>query len=405
MIATLHILAGEYPPQHGGVSDYTEQLAQGLAEQGAAVHVWSPGSTSAGEEPESKSGPRIHRIADAFAPASLWALGRSLNRFTRPRTLLVQYAPNAFGLRGLNVFFCLWLVWRGVVCGDDVRVMFHEPFYYFARDQKLRLNFLALVHRLMAMLLLGAGRTVYVSTPAWENLLRPYSILRDTSFIWLPVPATIPFTDDSEAVVAIRQTIQRGSTGHPFIVGHFGTYSELIRPTLSEVLLQILHQRPSVYFLCLGQNAELFADTLRQQHPEFSNRLVARGYLNSRDLSCHLQACDLFVQPYFDGATARRTSLMALLHNGRPVVSNIGQYTEPVWKTSTALALASRCDAPEIAHLALRLMEEEARLPSFAIEAKGFYAQHFCIDRTINILLEEDVPTVVDKNGAHAEAR
>ena len=37
-----HILSGEYPPQPGGVSDYTAGLAEGLAKAGAEVHVWVP---------------------------------------------------------------------------------------------------------------------------------------------------------------------------------------------------------------------------------------------------------------------------------------------------------------------------------------------------------------------------
>ena len=140
-------------------------------------------------------GVETHRIAGLFSPAKLLELGRSLNSFEAPRTLLVQYAPNAFGLRGLNIFVCLWLLSRSLFSRDDVRVMFHEPFFYFAR-QSLRRNLLAAVNRLMAALLMAASRIVYVSIPAWEPMLRRYDWFRRAPVKWLPIPSTIPRVED-----------------------------------------------------------------------------------------------------------------------------------------------------------------------------------------------------------------
>ena len=38
-----HIVTGEYPPDSGGVADYTAAVARALADSGAEVHVWSTG--------------------------------------------------------------------------------------------------------------------------------------------------------------------------------------------------------------------------------------------------------------------------------------------------------------------------------------------------------------------------
>ena len=43
------ILTGDYPPQLGDVSDYTRQIACGLAEAGDLVHVRQPRCSGCGE--------------------------------------------------------------------------------------------------------------------------------------------------------------------------------------------------------------------------------------------------------------------------------------------------------------------------------------------------------------------
>ncbi len=53
-------------------------------------------------------------------------------------------------------------------------------------------------------------------------------------------------------------------------------------------------------------------------------RVVSAGLLADRDASLHLQACDVMIQPYVDGASARRTTLMAALAHGRAIVTTIG---------------------------------------------------------------------------------
>ena len=41
-LTTWHIITGEYPPNPGGVADYTQLVALGLAAHGDSVHVWAP---------------------------------------------------------------------------------------------------------------------------------------------------------------------------------------------------------------------------------------------------------------------------------------------------------------------------------------------------------------------------
>src|SRR4030095_5175189 len=82
--------------------------------------------------------------------------------------------------------------------------------------------------------------------------------------------------------------------------------------------------------LLLGAGSERFRDALIERHPSWSARVHAAGYLSASDLGAHIAACDLFVQPYPDGITSRRTSAMACLSRGRPVVTTSGHLTAPL---------------------------------------------------------------------------
>ena len=108
------IITGEYPPQSGGVADYTRLVARGLAAAGDEVHVWAPAVP--GPEPDDP-GVTVHRLPGRFGPQGLAALDAGLRRLPGPARILVQYVPHAFGWKAMNVPFCLWLRARRTSAG------------------------------------------------------------------------------------------------------------------------------------------------------------------------------------------------------------------------------------------------------------------------------------------------
>jgi glycosyltransferase involved in cell wall biosynthesis len=66
-----------------------------------------------------------------------------------------------------------------------------------------------------------------------------------------------------------------------------------------------------------------------------SVRLIEPGWLEASDVACHLAAADLFVAPFVDGVSTRRTTLMAALQHGLPVVGTDGRLTDDVLRRST----------------------------------------------------------------------
>ncbi len=114
------MITGEYPPQAGGVSDYSRVVARGLAAAGDTVHVYAP------EFPENDSpedGITIRRLPGHFGPRALAQLSRVPGRRPGDR-ILVQYVPHAFGFKAINLPFCLWLFVHCRKFGGAT-VMFH----------------------------------------------------------------------------------------------------------------------------------------------------------------------------------------------------------------------------------------------------------------------------------------
>ena len=105
-----HLVTGEFPPQPGGVSDYTLSVARGLASAGESVHVWCP--TSSGPAPQ-VPGVVVHATAGTWSREDIARVDRELDATPRPRRLLVQWVPHAYGQRSMNVGFCRWVRRRG----------------------------------------------------------------------------------------------------------------------------------------------------------------------------------------------------------------------------------------------------------------------------------------------------
>ena len=70
-----HVLTGEYPPVPGGVADYTQLVARGLAAAGDAVNVWTPQApwslSSPVLSPSDDDGVTVRRLPDHFGARSL----------------------------------------------------------------------------------------------------------------------------------------------------------------------------------------------------------------------------------------------------------------------------------------------------------------------------------------------
>jgi hypothetical protein len=272
---TWHVVTCEYPPQSGGVGDYTILVAKGLASLGDEVHIWCPALP--GKAPEIR-GVHVHTALGKFSLNDLRKAGRELNGFPGPRRLLVQWVPHGFGYRSMNLPFCLWLWGRSKRLGDQVDVMVHEPFLQFLPG-RWRQNAAASVHRLMTLVLLLAAREVCLSTPTWETMLRPFDLRRQRAYKWLPLPSNVPIANDPNGIAAIR----RQYAGSGLLLGHFGTFNPVITPMLSAILPPLLRRSKNASLLLIGGGGHAFRERLISDCPDLDGRIHAVGQIAATD--------------------------------------------------------------------------------------------------------------------------
>lgn len=371
----IHFLTPEYPPRHGGVADYTHQIATELSRGGETVHVWGP----AGSTAQPGSAIVVHPDLGSFRAADLRRMSVLLDACASPRRLVVQWVPHGYGRRAMNLQFCLWL-WRRSVAGDSVELVVHEPFVTFSGG--LRQCVVAAVQRAMTLVLMSAARRVWVTTRAWTPLLEPYLSGRGIAIQWLPVPSSL----QSANAAAVDQVRLRYSPGKGGLIGHFGTHGRLVTSLLDDVIVLVAEANPSAHVLLIGSGSEAFRSALVSRDRSLADRVSATGTLGAADLSAHIAACDVLLQPYPDGVTSRRTTAMAGMFARVPVVTTQGTLTERFWQDEAPVKLAAVGDVPAIVQHVLQLLADPAERRRQADAGRAFYDRWFDVRHTVAAL-------------------
>jgi glycosyltransferase involved in cell wall biosynthesis len=383
-----HIVTGEYPPAPGGVADYSAILAEAMAAAGVEVHVWT-GVMDPNGEVAAPSGVTVHRIANAWSESGLRELGATIDTYTSPHRLLIQYVPNAWGQRGMNQGFCAWVAGRANA-GDEIRLMIHEPFLPYQLSLGPARWYMAWVQRRMMRTLLSAAQRVYLSIPGWLGLIKPFEPQHDLPVDLLPIFSNIPVAHDPERVRDLRA---EAANPRQLIVGSFGTFGGEIGRVTGKVFALLLADNPDTVGVLLGRGAAKLAAQVRANSNVPQSRLFAFEDLSAEEVSLRLQGCDVLVQPYPDGISSRRGSALAGMAHGLPIVTNHGFLTDPIWldpNTVGGVPAIKDFDARALAKLAAGFLLAEDSREGFGRSAREFYQNYFAVEHTVATLLNDD---------------
>jgi glycosyltransferase involved in cell wall biosynthesis len=358
-----HIVTGEYPPQLGGVSDYTYQLSKELAKQGDPVHIWSPSPHSEVIQGETE---HIHALPHGFGWSWLRELNRQIQSFPGPRNILIQYVPHMYGWKSMNLAFCAWICLQR---RHNVSVMFHEVAFPMERGQRFRFRLLAIVHRIMAWAILRSVRHSFTSTEQYLDLLQnlgssksPISLLR--------ICSNIP----SESYQWDSSHRQEDDPRAPFTIGIFSNFSSELRDVLTPVIGCAL-ENPKIAVALLGPG-ETFRESLIKKYPHAANRIRTTGRLHVSEVAERMRGCNALLQIYPDGASAARGTLIGALASGIPVITTAGPKTDKLLLESNTM-LFSDLSPQSIRKNIEMLRQNPAMARDLGIRAQRLYQESF----------------------------
>jgi glycosyltransferase involved in cell wall biosynthesis len=353
-------------------------MARGLDAFGDEVDVWAPAADLAAlEDP----GISVHRLPGRFGFAALRRLDADL-AVAPPGKLLIQYVPQAFGWKGMNLPFCLWLYARR---RRAPIVMFHEVMTPLERGLPVRHNLVGAMSCLMAAIVARAAAQIFVAAPIWQEILATRVKVRRLAW-WLPLPSLVPVLEDKTGVDVVRyRYVPEGG----ILAGHFTSFPATTRQLLLKLLPAALKAIPSLTVMLIGIGSEDCRGELATCVPQIAGRIHATGPLPLDELSRHISACDLMIQPYPDGACARRTTLIAALAHGRAIVTNTSRATESLWKESGAVTIADDASDEAFCRRVIELAADPCLRARYAHAAATLYRERFELRHAIGMLRGE----------------
>lgn len=348
------LLTAEYPPQPGGVGDYTRRLALVLAERGHQVAVITGNADGRMQvvpvEPPDTDAPLDPKPTDR-SPVSLWSWRCWSNVIAaldvcRPDILHIQYQTGAYGMQpAINL-----LPWRlqRLAHRPAVVVTFHdllEP-YLFPKAGPLR--------RWVTLRLARDADAVIVTNREDAGQLAQLVQRRGARFspsiphvpITIPIGSNIP-VHPPPGYERARWRAQLGIVPDERLIAYFGLLS---RSKGVDVLLDALEllrrdtpmKLPPRLILIGGaatapQDREYAAEIAAHiARLGLGDRVIQTGQVDAQTVSAHLLAADCVALPFRDGASFRRGSLLAAVTHGTPVVTTY-PVTQPAYSQRSPL--------------------------------------------------------------------
>lgn len=334
-----------YPANAGavdGIRDYATHVAEQLRHDGDDARLLRP------------------KCGLGMGPTLVRALPKG-----ETAAVIVQYNPFAWGRWGLapSLPLALALVRLG---RPKVRVItaVHEA-YVPVRD--FRSLLMSTWQRAQMRILLALSHSALAMTGhLTDELSRGWPHRRVKH---VPVGSNLP--DERAARGAARGAagyegrlvVASLSTGHE---SHLGGYVARAAAAVAENSAQ-----PTVLLL-LGKNNVLSGEGVRAVE-----RTVAPGFLDARSLARALSTADLFLAPFADGASTRRTSLMAALQHGIATITTRSEHTDVALAESEAFGFAAVDDLAGFVAQATRMGADAETRAERALAGRALFERHF----------------------------
>ena len=347
------LISGEFPPMPGGVGDFTRILAENLLAQGHSVFVLSREGSVCARHP-------ISTVAG-------WGVGslREIRRWARRcgvDLVNLQYQTAAFDMSPFVHFAPEFI-------GAPVVTTFHDlryP-YLFPKAGPLR--------DWIVLRLARASRGVIATNREDETRLRAQSDCR-----MIPIGSSIRRSPLSASQRADRRR-QITVDDDCLLLGHFG----FLRPIkgvdyLVEALARLRRCGTPVRLVFIGAHSNIVDSGADSRYLLGLDEKIRghgleeavhwTGFLPDDEVSAWLGAVDLVVLPYVDGASFRRSSLIAALHQGCAIITTEPKLAEPAFAHGENLWWTPPRSSEAIENAVLHLLSHPQQLDALRAGAE-----------------------------------
>ncbi len=348
------LVTGEFPPDEGGVGDFTLRLAEALAALGHNVHIITGLPRSPAPCALLPATCTVHRVV----PSWRWGGWREVLRVAREERLDVldlQYQAAAYGMHPAVHFLPRPSVRPPVV------VTFHDlrvP-YLFPKAGPLRWQAIRMLAR----------RADGVIVTNREDYLRLEGEIPPDRLALIPIGSNIP----PEPPPGYDRAAERARWGvgpDDLLLGYFGFLNESKGgEELIRALALLVEWGIPAHLLMVGGQVGT-SDPTNRAYAAFIDGLIAErglrervhrtGYTDPQAVSAGLLATDVCVLPYRDGVSFRRGTLHACLAHGRAVVTTHPAVPLPEVRDGENMVLVPPRDPQALAEAVRRLWRNPA---------------------------------------------
>ncbi len=290
---------------------------------------------------------------EAGVPATFDSGGVSSIQHPRASTgwLIVSYQPYSYARWGVAPHLVAGSMFAARRRrGPRLALFVHEM--YASDPRSLRLRTFTWWHREQVRRLARSVDLVFASTEA--NAAELQRIAPQAEILHAPIPSSIEPAGISREWA--REQLKIGPAD-AFVVGLFGGGHES----------RALGHAARAFERLAQVTDDLVLINLGDRAPEIpvprGVRVIQPGGIAAAEVSLHLSACDLYLAPFSDGVSTRRTTLSAALVHGLPVVGTVGPNTDGLLVDHPeAIALTAVSDVEAFASCAVALaLDAQAR--------------------------------------------
>ncbi len=370
----LALLTTELPPKPNGIGDYTYFLGEALASQGHQITLL----TGAGDF-QTPTGCRL--LTTAFTPSQgiLDSLPPALAT-SQPDWLVIQYNPFMYARRGITP----WLPLAIQKCKKmfpqlKIAIMAHE---LFVQPENWKFMVMHPFQKAQLWSLLQLVDVAFVSIEQWTKLIKSW--IPNKPVVHLPVSTNIPLAvlaDQDKPLLKHQLNLPE----HALILGSFGSgHMGKMQGLLLNSLRKLREQNIPAYLLFIGSGGKAMQAVCP---PDLQPFLITTGFLDTVQTSHYFQIIDLFLSPFLDGISTRRTSAICGFTHGLPVLSTYGHLSDSFWRDELADNLVAVADEAGFSQLVLRAAQEPAFRAKLSEAGLRLYPRYFTWEKITEKLL------------------